>query len=193
MSSCPISPKNKLIQFSSVKKLDSPQFQTQKVGGSDFNPIYETTVKFLNTVVKDTGYGKKQAEFNACCKFLKLVPIEDKSTFIEWVISLTTLIKIASNYIRIRLINCSKNFDLFDGTERDLNLYITSEKDNFFKDCVSYIRPINSFILLYNQELTQDNKHLFIIYLLGWLQGKFPNVIIEISNDDELKKLVEMF
>jgi len=171
------SPKNKLISFSFNHKLDSPKFTTVKIGGQPHNPIYKATVHFLNNEIHSTGYGKKQAEFNACSNYLNLVNLEPTQLG-DWFLTFQQVMQLVPSFSSIKLFTFPLDFverSAIIGSEFTLNiLFMPAQFSLPFSR-----RPLNTYIVRCQDEIQQA---YYIAYLIGFCKGSKNNTDVYISN-----------
>ncbi len=186
-----ISPKNKIIEYSVKYNVKSPIFETFKVSGTDHNPIFKSCVTFLNSTIESTGYGKKQAEFNACSLFLEKIQLKD-SSYTDWLISRQELLNIAKNFNCIKLYD-GDNIQTIPLGDNTLKIISCSNTLSVKKRFERLQKPINTYLLLCPINGQDANDH-YITFIYGGLKAICQeNTIFEIVSEDHFAISVNKF
>lgn len=189
------SPKNKLIEYAFKTGVHSPVFETTRLGGPDHNPTFHTKLVFLGHIIESDGYGKKQAEYNVCTKFLSFVPLikDSVSQLSDWMTTKDAFLKLVANYRVVHILDGDQLQEIPIGEEDKLNLIVCKYNNtNLYNRLKRYTPRLNVYVLEC-PIIGQDATDHYITFLVGMCKGLFPDVSVKVYSDDHFAEIVNKF
>lgn len=190
-----MNPKNTLIEYAFKTGTQSPIFETSRIGGPAHNPIFRCKVCFLGFTFESDGYGKRQAEYNACTLFLDTVTLTKKSAseLSEWMITKEELLSIVNRYDTIILLDGDQLETIPEGDANKLNIIVCKHHNISLYNRLKKNKHRLHVYVLECPIVGQDSTDHYITFLLGMIRVLCPNAHTRVISDDHFASIVNMF
>ncbi len=162
-----MSAKNLLQEFCQKSKLDTPKYNTVRIGGDDHNPIWKADLMVFDKKFSSEGKTKKEAELNVADVAYKKIKKTKVTVVVKERENAPVISKVQKSTLEKINLSPFKNIILVDAENQDVDdKYLTSNtKDNMFMMFVA--KNTSKNWVFRAQDNFKDSCYVFISQCVG--------------------------